>query len=245
MTALDVRALEERALNAWPAQQTLTVGGWLFRSAGGCTKRANSANALAPWANFETVRREAEAFYTSKGLPTIFRLSPLAPADCDAALEAAGYRELEPSLVMVAPSGRHDIAPEVALESAPSREWLEGIAAANEVPPALRHAHDAIVQGIAVPAAYATLRRDGQAAGFGLAVRERGAVGLFDIVVLPAWRGHGLGRMMTQALMGWGQAGGASVSYLQVHESNNVAISLYERLGFREAYRYHYRMALA
>ena len=235
MTALDVRALEERALNAWPAQQTLIAGGWVFRCAGGCTKRANSANALAPWANFETVRREAEAFYASKGLPAIFRLSPLAPAGCDAALAGAGYTALEPSLVMVAPPGRHEMAPQVELASQPSGEWLEGIVAANNVPLALRPAHDAIVRNIPVPAAFATLRQNGQAAGFGLAVRERGAVGLYDIVILPSWRGHGLGRMMTQALMGWGQTGGAVASYLQVHESSKVAVSLYERLGFREA----------
>jgi ribosomal protein S18 acetylase RimI-like enzyme len=240
MTALDVRALEERALNAWPAQQTLSVGGWVFRSAGGCTKRANSANALSPWASFETVRREAEAYYAQKGLPAIFRLSPLAPAACDAALEAAGYRRLDPSVVMVAPLGRQD-EHAVELASAPSGEWLDGTAAANNVPTELRAAHDAIVNGIAVPACFATLRQDGAAIGFGLAVRERGAVGLFDIAVAPAWRGQGCGRAITHALMGWGQSGGAGAAYLQVNESNKIAIGLYERLGFREAYHYHYR----
>lgn len=241
MTALDVRALEERALNAWPAQQSLSVGGWVFRSAGGCTKRANSANALSPWASFETVRREAEAFYLRKNQPAIFRLSPLAGPGPDAALEAAGYTRLDPSVVMVSPLARREAPDEVELKNTPSDEWLDGTAAANSVPPAQRPAHDSIVRGIAQPAGFAILRRDGHAVGFGLAVRERGAVGLYDIAIDPAWRGKGCGRAMTHALMGWGQAGGAGAAYLQVHENNKIAIGLYERLGFREAYHYHYR----
>ncbi len=60
MISLDeVFALEQRALKAWPAFETMTVGGWLFRFAGGYTKRANSANALRPAGSFQDVKTAA------------------------------------------------------------------------------------------------------------------------------------------------------------------------------------------
>ena len=86
MTRLDlttVRALEERSFNAWPARQTVFFNGWLFRLAGGYTKRANSVNATNPGASFEGVRGAAETLYKRHGLPAVFRLSPLASPEAD------------------------------------------------------------------------------------------------------------------------------------------------------------------
>ena len=102
MTKLDVRTLEELAMNAWPALQAVSVGGWAFRVSGGCTKRANSVNALSPWSDFKDIISEAESFYDRCGLPPIFRLSPLAPPECDAMLENRGYTYFDHSLVMLA-----------------------------------------------------------------------------------------------------------------------------------------------
>lgn len=71
-----VRALEERAFNAWPAHQTVFHRGWVFRLSGGYTKRANSVNALVPGAPFDGVREAAAALYARHGLPAVFRISP-------------------------------------------------------------------------------------------------------------------------------------------------------------------------
>ena len=43
-----IRALEERAFNAWPALRSAYCDGWLFRFSEGLTRRANSVNAVAP-----------------------------------------------------------------------------------------------------------------------------------------------------------------------------------------------------
>jgi ribosomal protein S18 acetylase RimI-like enzyme len=67
-------------------------------------------------------------------------------------------------------------------------------------------------------------------------------VGLFDIVVDPAARRRGAGKRITAALMAWGRSLGAAGAYVQVVASNVAAIGLYERLGFRVAYGYHYRI---
>ena len=251
----DVLGFEERGFNAWPAPRNVYFGGWVFRLGGGYTKRANSANALGPRhemragsinayqpaRDFAAVQAEAERFYAANGQPTIFRLSPLAGAEADAALEAAGYEKLDPSTVMTAPLGATRAGAQVTIEPTPTPAWLNGIAAAQGVAPSHRLIHDRIVQAIALPTAFATVQVGGAAAGFGLGVGERGAVGLFDIVVRAEFRGRGLGRAITQALMDWGREGGATTAWLQVFDANRVALGLYEGMGFRAAYPYHYR----
>jgi ribosomal protein S18 acetylase RimI-like enzyme len=239
---LRVQELEELALNAWPARQSVLFGGWVFRISGGFTKRANSANAIHPTAPFEDVRAAAETLYARHSLPAIFRVSPLAGAEADRDLERAGYQVFDPSLVMTAPLEQSGLGAEVDITEAPTGPWLDGIAAANAVTEGQRKSHDLMVSLIPMQTAFGTLRHGGEAVGFGLAVREGDYVGLFDIVVSPAARGRGRGLALTEALLGWGRGAGASQAYLQVRADNEAACRLYTRLGFRCAYRYHYRV---
>lgn len=239
---ITIRALEERSFNAWPALQTVFFNGWLFRLAGGYTKRANSANAADPGASFEGVRGAAESFYKRHGIPVVFRLSPLAPPEADKELADAGYAFFDPTQVAsasLAAAARH---PSVSISSAASPAWLEGANAANDVTALQDELHRAMVRSIALPSAFATLHEQGEAVGFGLAVLERGAVGLYDIVVKPTQRRRGHGRALTRALMNWGREEGASSAYLQVREQNAPARRLYAELGFEDLYRYHYRV---
>ncbi|MFO1089840.1 MAG: GNAT family N-acetyltransferase [Hyphomicrobiales bacterium] len=237
-----VREIEERALKAWSALRTVLVGGWEVRFAAGCTKRANSANALEPSIPFDDVRREVEALYAAAGQPAIFRITPLAPPFADDALAGAGYRLIDPSIVMAADLPAFSASSAVTIADTPTPAWLDGIAAANNIAPPLRPVHDRIVQAIATPAAFATLSVDGKPAGYGLAVCDRGRVGLFDVVVAATHRGRGFSRPLTETLLAWGRAHGAAAAYLQVGAGNGAALGLYHRLGFREAYRYHYRI---
>ena len=138
-------------------------------------------------------------------------------------MAAAGYERLDPSTVMTAALGAAQDDRRVRIEPGATPAWLNGIAAAQGVAPSHRLVHDRIVQAIALPAAFATAYVGAQAAGFGLGVGERGAVGLFDIVVRPEFRGQGLGRAITRALMAWGRDGGAETAYLQVNDANRVA----------------------
>lgn len=241
-TTNDVLAIEERALNAWPALQTIMVGGWALRMSGGFTKRANSVNALNPRGSFDDVRTAAETVFSSNGLPTIFRISPLAPPEADIALEANGYSLFDPSIFMTAPLGDIQSTSKAEIDLLPSSEWLEGFASANGVTGSMRQSHDAIVHAIALPTAFVTVRDNGKAVGFGLGVMERGFVGLFDIVVVPEARGRGIGRDITKAIMCWARNAGSEYAYLNVRSVNSVALNLYASLGFKEAYAYHYRM---
>ena len=184
----DVLDWEERGFSAWPAPRNVYYGGWVFRLGGGYTKRANSANALgerhemradsinalAPARDFADVMAAAERFYAANGQPTIFRLTPLAGADADPLLEAAGYVLLDPSTVMTAALDAARSDESVRLTSGPTPAWLNGIAAAQGVAPSHRAIHDQIVQAIALPSACATAFVGDQAAAFGLGVADRG-----------------------------------------------------------------------
>lgn len=240
-----VRALEERAFNAWPARQTVFHQGWVFRLSGGYTKRANSVNALEAGAPFAGVLDAAGALYARHGLPAVFRLSPLAPPDADAELARAGYRHFDPSLVLQRPltlAGAPAAPAGTLVATSPCAAWLQGFAAANGVASHHRNLHQSLLDAIAHPAAYALQHADGQAVGFGLAVLERGAVGLFDLAVAPSHRGLGRGRTLVEALLHWAAHAGATTAYLQVRAGNVAALKLYEGMGFRTAYAYHYRV---
>ena len=102
----------------------------------------------------------------------------------------------------------------------------------------------AIIDRIDLPAGYAVLVGDDDApiaAGLGVVADEW--LGLFEIVVAESWRRRGIGRAVTEALLGWGGAEGATRAFLQVVADNRPAIALYQQLGFQRGYTYWYRRA--
>jgi N-acetylglutamate synthase len=241
--AFDTRELEERGFNAWPSCRTVYLNGWLVRISGGLTKRANSANALAPSGPFSDVKTAVENIYEREALPPIFRITPLVDKEIDRVLERDGYAVRDECLVMTA---LKDAFPKctnlnVVLGHAPDRAWLDGVAQANFIVSPLREIHDRIVLSIPLPSAFATAYVDGHPAGFAMAVIDRGMVGIFDVVVKESVRGQGIGRGLTARLLHWGAERGAYASYLQTLQSNAIARTLYSKLGYREAYRYYYR----
>src|SRR6185369_12243799 len=113
------------------------------------TKRANSANAVAPQGLFEDVFRRAELRYGAQQLPLIFRISPLAGSDVDLRLEKSGFRRVDETLVMVAtlPDNLpHDNG--VCLRAHPDEQWSAGFADAHGISPHRRHVHDQILASL-------------------------------------------------------------------------------------------------
>jgi ribosomal protein S18 acetylase RimI-like enzyme len=242
-----VQALETRLINAWPAYEIEVVEGWILRFAEGYSKRANSASPLAPGATLDRdlVDHIVRAF-AMRGLDPCFRLTGLEAPDTDAQLADRGLTAFDPSHAMVAELGPDlEVDATVRIEPVPKPNWVKAAAAAYGADKADHDRLGRIVERIRQPAAFATLELDGEPAAWGLAVAERGYVGLYDIVVAPDLRGLGIGRRLVTTLMGWGQGAGAERAYLQVRETNTVAAELYTALGFKPAYRYTHRVAAA
>jgi ribosomal protein S18 acetylase RimI-like enzyme len=92
---------------------------------------------------------------------------------------------------------------------------------------------------------FAAVRLDPQPAP--LAAVARGAVAdgwlvVTAVTVDERYRRRGLATAVMAALASWGRDRGARSCLLQVVESNEPALALYERLGFTEHHRYHYRL---
>lgn len=242
-----ITALEELSLNAWPALQTVHYDGWLLRCAAGYTRRANSVQPLyGSTLNLAEKIAYCEQVYAACGRPTVFKLTPAArPAGLEAALAEAGYRTEAPTSVQTASLADLPPAPDVGtvtLADQATESWLAAFCALNTV--AARH-QPTMAQMLAriVPArCFLALEQEGAVVAVGLAVAERGWVGLFDLVTAVAWRNRGLGRQVILRLLHWGRAQGARQAYLQVMSDNAPALHLYETLGFREAYPYWYRV---
>jgi ribosomal protein S18 acetylase RimI-like enzyme len=78
--------------------------------------------------------------------------------------------------------------------------------------------------------------------GCGLGVIENQYIGLFDIVIDKQFRNQGFGQTLIENILRWGKSKGAETGYLQVLTDNASAIRLYEKVGFKEAYTYWYRI---
>jgi ribosomal protein S18 acetylase RimI-like enzyme len=240
-----VVALERAAMRAWPALETVEDAGWIVRAARGYTRRANCATALgAPGGELAARIGWAEAQLAGRGLPAIFRVPSVGgPDGLDAALAAAGYRRADEAVVMTLELAGPALAPAPGgIDAVALDAWLDLYDRFGGKAGAQREVHRALLEAIPGERLLAAVRADGTPVGCGLAVRDGALLGLFDLGVDPALRGRGHGARLLDGLLRWGTERGARGAYLQVL-ATNPAIRLYERCGFREAYRYWYRCA--
>jgi GNAT superfamily N-acetyltransferase len=239
-----VRRLEAIAFRAWPALEAETPPGWLQRLSHGYTKRANSINGLDPGAEITSERIAAlEAPYRSRGLPPIWRITPLTPPAADGLLAARGYLRIDDSLVQTAPiDGSLDVDPAVTIAPQASPAWLGSFAELAGVSAAHRPAMTRMLQSIAAPAGFAVASPATGCLGFALGVVDGDHLGVFDMLVAPAARRRGLARRILRSICAWGHARGARVAYLQVVAGNLAARPLYAAHGFETMYQYWYRV---
>lgn len=74
---------------------------------------------------------------------------------------------------------------------------------------------------------------DGKITGYAGLLMIAGEGDVTNIAVLPENRGHGTGSALTEALISEGRKRGMSAFTLEVRVSNQSAIHIYEKLGFR------------
>jgi N-acetylglutamate synthase len=249
-TLNQLRRLEEAAMNAWPALQTVLIDGWVLRFSGGYTKRANSINPTyvgTQETEAEILARieTCEQIYTARGLPAIFRLTSFGmPAGLDELLEKRAFRIVDRTLVLRCSLAEQTLPnANLAVRDTPLDEWLDRYVAFSGAALDRRDAHAAMLRQITgVPLFGLLLDSDGLPAACGLAVQEGPLAGLFDIVTDRARRRQGFGRELMIGLLAWARDRGVTDAYLQVVATNEPAIGLYRELGFTDAYHYWYRV---
>lgn len=240
------KRLEEMALNAWPALHTTLLDGWLLRSANGYTKRSNSVSAIYQGTlhSFDAKIRWSEEYYAQLGQKTIFKITPFVPEGLDQDLEKRGYAIANPSLVMELDSldtleepTMHDIQIEESL----SETWLDVIARLQQLTDNQRDTTRQLLNNRPLRQGFFLLYNNGVPVAGGIAVVEGDYIGLYDIVTEQTARNRGYGMQLLLQMLRWGKLQGASRSYILVVQNNVPALHLYEKLQYKEVYRYWYR----
>ncbi|MGE0746972.1 MAG: ribosomal protein S18-alanine N-acetyltransferase [Rhodospirillales bacterium] len=91
---------------------------------------------------------------------------------------------------------------------------------------------------LAMPGAVGLVARDGGAlAGFALARSAADECELLSLAVADDARGRGIGRRLLEAALAVAAQGGARVMFLEVAETNEVALALYRSTGFEKVGR--------
>jgi len=234
--------IERAAVRAWPAGETKTVDGWLWRYSGGGSQRANSVSALSyEGSDVEATIDAIEALYREHGAPVRFQVGfPLSqPEDLDQRLAARGYVIHDPVTTLLKPVTAVTAPDRVVLREAPSEGWLSVYL--SNVTPDRRPFARAILARVPAPCAFAEAVRDGAVIATALGVFYEDTVIAECVGTALEVRRQGAAAAVMQALEVWGGGLGAHTIGLQAVTTNMPAQGLYASLGYVPAGTYHYR----
>jgi GNAT superfamily N-acetyltransferase len=235
--------IEAAAVRAWPALETADIGGWLWRCSSGGFQRANSVSALAfRGDDVEAAIEEAERRYRGRHAPTQFQVSDISAPHClDARLAARGYREHDPCITLAKPVVPNAVKPAcVALEADPTDEWFALYASVITVD--RRSTAPRILERVPHPRAFALTHRAERPVSTSLGVADGDVCALECVATADEARRQGGAADALAAIESWAGRNGCRWLYLQTGVTNKAARTLYERHGFIEIGRYHYRV---
>lgn len=244
--------IEDAGLNASAPPQQRWLDGWIVRFNPGKAKRARCINAVAAGRlPVQEKLARAAALFREAGLPLVLRITPFTlPDTLDAELAALGWATLDDTRVMAARLSAAAPPPVPAglrWVRLSHEAYAETVGALRGSPPGQRQAHAERLAASPVPYQGWALQRndDGQVQACGQFAREADLVGLYDVFTRECARGQGLARLLCERMLSVSANEGAEIAYLQVESDNTPARAVYHRLGFADAYAYHYRVAPA
>jgi GNAT superfamily N-acetyltransferase len=240
--------IEDAGLNASAPPQQRWLDGWILRLSPGKAQRARCVNAVATgYRPLSEKLAEAQAAYRTAGLRMLFRITPFTqPPGLDDWLSQRGWQRFDDTQVMVCaslPRSAGNAQPDDPDFEETSHEvyaHIVGEFRGTTMPGREAHAQRLLQS----PVLYMSLvlrSAQGQVLAGGQCAIEGDLAGLYDVFTLPAVRGQGLSRRLCAKLLALARERGARVGYLQVDASNVAARAVYRRLGFGDAYAYHYR----
>lgn len=240
-----IRRLENIGARTWPAERVVPLGGWSLSIDRGVTRRANSVlpNGWKGGPALDDRIAAVEDSYRQAGLQPCFKMTRASlPGGLDDHLARRGYQTGGHSVVLTAALHEIECRPSIPVELTPDRtpDWVR-----CSWPAGPRHANVEsrvrIADRVGRPKLFALVRLDGYPAGAAMASVAQGWGCVTAVRTPPEFRRRGVARALVAALAGWAGEQDAGNLFLQVEEANGPARSLYASIGFREAYRYHYR----
>jgi N-acetylglutamate synthase len=241
-----IKKIEELSMNAWPSLQTNIYDGWIIRYANGYTKRANSINPL--YNSEENLRKKikyCEKLFINKGLPIVFKLTQQSkPNDLDNELAKKGYKKIDLTSVQLLDLNKfNDVKDDKFIfDTDLTDNWLQVFCEFSNIKEKERLTLKKMLINSSVNNYYFKLIKDGNIIACGLGVKENIYFGLFDIIVDEKLRGKGYGAKLLHEMLSFAKRNLAQKAYLQVVSNNTPARKLYEKIGFKEIYKYWYRV---
>lgn len=236
---------ERLAHRTWPCREEEAYGAWILRAADGYSRRANSALAIGdPPQGIDAALEQVVGWYDARELEPCVKITPLANPSLLEALDAREWTVETPSVVLrlaAEPVSPATQPLDVSWTSVVADDWFEPLVTWDEELPEQGSRHRALLERM-VNARFAVLRREGHVAGALVASLDGDQAHLYDLVVDPLLRGKGTGSAFLGQILSDLFRDGVRDVTLQVLESNEVARRLYERTGFVEVHRYHYRV---
>ena len=239
--------IEDAGLNASAPPQQRWMDGWLLRLSPGKAKRARCINAVADGRlPLDDKLAWAQAAYAAAQLPLLVRITPFTrPPTLDTELAERGLVRIDDTRVMVSPDY---LAPEAVslpfrcrVEAAGHQAFAQQVGELRGSPLAHRQAHAERLALSPVPFQALLIVRDSKLLACGQMAIENDLVGLYDVFTAPQARGRGFAQALCRLLLAEARLRGARHAYLQVDADNLPARAAYHRLGFVDAYAYHYR----
>lgn len=239
---IDIESLERATLDAVAPDSVGTLPGWLLPFDATTVGRAKSAVPLSHHQSDPTLIPLIESCYAERGLKAQFRVADVAGlSTLQQGLLEHGYIPQHATLTMMGdvrhwPKTKFDSYASLTLQ--PTDAWksvyrssdFDAVDGANRVRAFSRSR--CLV--------YACLEDESGALAAGTASFSQGWASLHGLRTIARARGKGYASALINALGNEALARNLNQCFLQVDEENAPARSLYQRLGFLSAWRYHY-----
>jgi ribosomal protein S18 acetylase RimI-like enzyme len=216
----------------WPSARSWRQGPFLLRDGEGGGKRVSAASVTGPWTDADLAVLD--------GMAEPLVLIRDADADLDAALEARGWRVVDPVVAYAAPvtALQAELPPLSAFPHWPPLQIARTIWEEGGIGPARL----AVMDRVAGAKAVVLARLGDRPAGVCFVARHGTVAMLHALDVRPACRRQGVGEILLRAAANWAAVEGATCLSLVVTARNTAARALYARLHMQVVGQYHYRM---
>jgi GNAT superfamily N-acetyltransferase len=248
MALPDVGVFERAGLKAWPGIEVEWDGNWVRRAANGYTQRANSVQCfdIADDRDAEARLGAASAWFVARGIRPTFRVTPQAGPAIIAALDAAGWRQVDDShlfameLRSMEPDPRGQLYDLLDPTFLGVQKYLRGYS--DEKLDKLR----AVLEAVEGPGRGIVLYSpEGAPVASALMAIGEGIVVTGNVITDPTQRRKGYGAAMMRTGLAWAKSAGANLAALNVAADNPAAQALYAGLGYARQYDYAYRTPVA
>lgn len=234
--------IERAAVRGWPALESRSVDGWLWRYTSGGSVRANTVAAL-DYSGSDIGRSidTIEAWYRERDAAASFTISDVvAPGDLDARLEARGYHRGDDHVTMAKRVDADATLPSgVSIGVQPTNGWME--AYLSGLSESRRSIAPKLIANLPDGAVFISHDIDGSAGSSGLTVIDGRVASVQCMATLPAARRRGGAQAVLGGIEAIAAQNGAAWLYLQTGHDNDAARSLYSRFGFDVVGHYHVR----